>query len=112
MPKPKTPKRSVKRDTKDLDPLHFLPDGVDELTFDRGGIFIDEDADVNLIDDIEVDVDPGIPGGSGQLASPRILGIYSQDIKTQANGAQVVSVILQVSEVAGAANYEFKVARL
>ncbi len=106
----KRPQRAVKRDIKTLDPLFFLPEGVDELEFDRGGVFIDEDANVNLIDDIEVDVDPGVPGGPQQLTTPRILGIVSQTIKTQSNGAQTVTVVLDVSDVVGATNYEFKVA--
>lgn len=107
-----TQKRPVKRDTKILDPLHFLPEGVDELEFDRGGVYVDEDSETVLFDDIGVDVGPGIPGGTEQLATPRILGIVSQTVKTQANGAQTVTVVLDVTDVLGAVNYEFKVARL
>jgi hypothetical protein len=105
-------RRSVKRDKRIIDPIHHLPDGVDELEFDRGGINIDEDSQVILFDDIEVDVDPGVGGGPEQLATPRIIGIISQTIKTQPNGQQTVQVVLDVSNVPGAANYEFKVARL
>lgn len=100
-------KKSVKRTQTIISPRFFIPEGVDEFTYDEksaAGVAVD------ISDDYWLATDDAIYGDSPLV--PDILGIIEQIFRTSPYGTQVVDVVFDVEDVAGATNYEFRLVAL
>lgn len=111
--------RAVKRDTTPVDPMFFIPDGVDELYYTDHQLIqssdeTEESEDTEpFFDDTDVQVDYGDETDySDAPETPQILGIVSQTIRVNSTGNEVVDVVFEVDEVYGSTNYEFRVVKI
>jgi hypothetical protein len=94
--------RPVRQRKSSVDPMFFIPDGVDELEYREEEIFVEsseEDtiisADVYEEPEFESDTDDSdLPG------VPDIYGIFSQTLRRNSSGSQVVDVVLDVEDMA------------
>ena len=78
-----------------------IPPNVDEFVYDDN-LPNDDDGEF-VIREVE--------SGGGSLV-PEIIGIVSQDVRVAANGTQVVDVIVEVTDIPGITNYEFRVTKV
>lgn len=116
--------RAIKREPTALDPMFFIPEGVDELVYDEDLSYqantsasegdVDDDlAEVEFNDD---NVDYGSPDDvdyTDAPETPQIIGIIPpQVLRTGDSGAEVVDVILEVEDVDGVTNYELRVTKI
>jgi hypothetical protein len=105
-----------------LDPLFPIPDGL--VDYQHSDVldpsvseFMADESDSSLLEnssDIEddsyvVDDDDDEPD---EIDVPNMLTVVDQIIRTQPSGMQVVDLIVEVEDVAGAANYEFRVVKM
>ena len=106
---------AIKRTQTAVDPMFFIPDGVDELVYDDVERTLEVDEveesseeifeDYLLIDETETSSFDGPD-------TPDILGVIEQVLRTTATGAQVVDLVLDIEEIPGISKYEFKVAKI
>ncbi len=101
-------KKYVSLNVKEIDPLFFIPEGVDELAYVEENEY-DTDGVVELDEDFytEDDVDY-----SDAPATPNVLGIVSQTIKTTAAGVQLVDIVIEVEDIDNISNYDFRVTKI
>lgn len=95
-------KRPVQRKKIVVDPTFFIPDDVEDIVHDP---LYDPYQD-DLEDDAAED-----PDGVG-LTAPVVVSIVSQTLRTVKGGNQVVDVVLEVSPIEGAKEYEHRTAKL
>lgn len=91
---------SVKRTVTEIDPIFYIPDGVDELVH----------SDVNIDDtgdgaELEADND-----NDSTLNPPGTFKIISQDVHRDKSGHRVVDVVAEIETVEGA-TYEVRVTK-
>lgn len=106
-------KKSIKTGVTQLDPMFYIPEGVEELAYvEEGGVgqYLDEDSqdygDFDIPED--EDVDP-----NAELGTPEILEIISQTVRNGLRGApNVIDVVFDVSDVEGADKYEFRIVKM
>lgn len=115
-------KKPVIRDTKVVDPLFYIPKGMDgweyvakpvenetsddsiQLSPDGSGDNAPPaEADVHIIDNTKVD---------GKLRAPSTLSIVSQKIRRNPDGSAVVDIILDIEDVPGNIKYEIRVTKI
>lgn len=108
----------VQRQVTPIDPMFPIPEGTDELVYgDASGI------DPNRQQTGPVDaytgspIDPSFipePDTEGQVfvPTPEIVGIVSQQVRRAPDGTNVIDVVIEVSDVVGATNYEFRVTKI
>lgn len=107
-------KRPIKRSNSPIDPMFFIPEGVDELVYDEDLSYRANNTVSDELVEEEAGIDVGI-GDSGdsadinQLETPQIVSVVSQTIRADDTGREVVDVILEVTPSAGALSYEFLV---
>lgn len=82
-----------------------LPDTQDELP--------DPNADIDPQDDTYSDEDSELDDdvNDDELGVPSSFVIISQTVRTAPDGSQVVDVVIDVEEIPGASNYEFRVTK-
>lgn len=101
-------KRSVTRRKIEIDPMFFIPEGMDDFTYsDRNDLKPDDFADNDP--DITYDIDDG--GDSTDPQTPNILGIDSQTLRRTAAGHVLVDVVLLVEDIEGVSNYEVRITK-
>lgn len=104
--------KAIKRPVAELDPMFFIPDGVDELNYaednDTSEEIMDEatgDAEVDTYSDPPVD-DTDYP------ATPDIVSmLLPHNMRTSDTGAEVVDVVFEVDDIEGVTNYEVRVTK-
>lgn len=102
--------KSVKRTTTELDPMFFIPEGVDEFIYhDRETTY--ETSQEETGDDFFV-TDDGDADYFDGPATPEIIEVVSQTIRTTAAGNQVVDLVVEVEDLAGLSKYEFRVTKI
>lgn len=98
-------KRAVRTSRRAIDPMFFIPDGVDELVYEELERSLtgqeDEFGDNVEIDDIIIIDDDNDDDVSDLPDTPTIVGIVSQTIRTAATGNQVVDVVIEVEDIDG-----------
>lgn len=98
--------KSLKREVNSIDPMFYIPEGVDELEYSEeipSDLIVTQDDDGNFV------FTPINPTQTTYgLATPNIIGIVEQTIRTTKSGAQVVDVVIEVDEIPGA-SYEVRV---
>ena len=57
-----------------------------------------------------VDDDGGVP--REEMATPLVTGIISQTIRTSPGGNQVVDIVIEVEDIPGAINYDYRIAKV
>lgn len=103
--------KSVKRTTTELDPMFYIPEGVDEFVYDDRDFDYDASAAEESIDDSFV-VDDGDADYFDGPATPEIVEVISQTIRTTAAGNQVVDLVVEVEDLPGLSKYEFRVTKI
>lgn len=106
--------KAIKRDEIALDPMFFIPDGMDEYVYiDTEDLFLDEDGQVEeeyLDDSFLVDDDTDY---SERPGVPKILGIVPPQVfRTTLAGNQVVDIVIEVEDIPGISKYEFRVTKI
>lgn len=105
---------SVKREVTALDPMFYIPEGVDEFVYEDENSWIPivepyEEPEIYFEDTFVSEDDLNYYDGP---ETPDILGVVEQIARTDETGRQVVDVILEVEDLPGVSNYEFRVTRL
>lgn len=92
-----------RRGVSTIDPMFFIPEGVDELSYE-GDNFFDEDVslDTSTVSGPDEDEDG--------LEVPKITSITQKVRKTKA-GMDVVDVIFEVQDIEGVKDFEIRVAK-
>lgn len=111
--------KAVRPEVVEIDPLFYIPDGVDELKYRESFISSDGnlDSDDDSDDDSDVDTDAADSGiddtdYSDDPETPQILDVASQTIHVTDTGAEVVDVVFDVSDVTGYTSFELRVDKL
>lgn len=109
-------RRAVREQKDPINPVFFIPDGVDDLAYtdDAAINVVPDDIDENEFDvDIDIDTsdssDSDDPGDT--LETPQILDVFSQTVRMAPTGSEVVDVVFDVTEVMGVSNYEIRVVK-
>jgi|SRR5690606_30467008 len=122
-------KKSVARNQESIDPLFFIPDGVDELTHeepetlarplrepsddgfsdDGMGFFDDDFMDYSGVGYFDVDVDSSYEEGA--LATPTVVNVVSQTVRQTSSGMELVDVVIEVEGIGGQ-QYEMRVTKV
>jgi hypothetical protein len=117
-------KRAIANKKTLIDPIFSLPPGSEEeFAFSRDnadgelivvGDDLDEDEFTSGNDDDEDGWDDGEGDGDEHiLDTPEIIGVITpQTLRRAPGGQQVVDVVIEAEEVAGAINYEIQVSKL
>jgi hypothetical protein len=123
-------KRSTPNDKILVDPLFSIPEGAeDQFSFSREGADIEvSDETDNSLDGVSAEgvdsigyedgedtfiLDDGFSDQNGAtLDVPQNFSIISQVIRRAPGGQQVVDVVLNIPDVAGAINYEVQVTKV
>lgn len=109
--------RSAKRNEYVLDPMFQIPEGTDEFVYDENATiteeetldeFFLEDGETGSVPDDTTLIDDGGVEGVGPRA-PEAFAIVSQTLRTAPGGQQVVDLIIDVTDVPGISEYEFRV---
>lgn len=99
-----------------VNPNFFLPPGVvdaremDEEEFNLGGTKGDSGKSYGDGSAPPVDIIDAGPPGVG-LLPPFGIDILSQEVRTTASGAQVVDVIIEFADIAGATGYDLRIGK-
>lgn len=110
-------RRAVREQKDPINPVFFIPDGVEELEYsDKSVTIAADEIDENEFD-IDIDIDTSdsseSPDNEGDdLEVPQILDVFSQTIHMDATGKEVVDVVFDVTEVFGVSKYELRVVKL
>lgn len=110
----------VRRNIDVISPLFDIPDGVDEFVYDEtssGELTLSEDSfsgsegdEYDFSGDVFV-TDDDI-NYSNAPPTPAINGVIEEIVHTGPTGNQVIDVIIDVQDIEGAINYEFRVTAL
>lgn len=99
-----------------LDPMFYIPDGATEFTYgqvkDVPDIFSDDELDGSDSEYSPYDDDLGVSDGGDTPPTPSILGVVSQTITRTAAGNEVVDVVIEVDDIDGVTNYQFRISKI
>lgn len=106
--------RAVRPDTTVIDPLFFIPDGVEELQYKEGISVVPDDVDENEFEvDIDVDLSDSTETDDTDYTDapevPQVVGVISQTIRRDSAGVEVVDVVFNVTDSANGDSYEIRV---
>jgi hypothetical protein len=110
-------RRAVREQKDSINPVFFIPDGVEELEYsDRSVTVSADEIDENEFD-IDIDVDTSDSSESpdsdaDELEVPQILSVISQSMRMDSSGKEVVDVVFDVTAVSGVTSYEMRVVKL
>jgi len=99
--------KSVKRSQTNIDPRFFIPEGVDEFVY--GKTSAGDGVGSEAPDEFVLSADGG---DYEEVVTPDILGVIDQVVRTAKGGVQVVDVVLDVEDIIGASEYQFRVVSL
>lgn len=105
--------KAIRRPATEIDPMFFIPDGVDELNYTEGNSTGEE-----LVDEVSVDMDVDDYGDppvdtTETPETPDILAMVTpHSMHTSDTGAEVVDVVFEVEDIAGVTNYEVRVTKI
>lgn len=106
-------KKSVKPGVTEVDPMFFIPEGVDELVHKDTVLFEElSEEDRESGEDFGGDYAEGEEDSEDDLDTPEVLGIVSQKLRRAPGGIQVVDVVVEIAEVEGSTNYEFRIVKI
>lgn len=110
----------VQSGEKTVDPMFFIPDGVVGMEYSpaKTSAGTSDSSDTTAV--AAEGEDPGDVVASDAfgpantvdiLDTPQILSVISQTVRRSPGGNNVIDVVMEVENVAGAAGYEFRVAK-
>lgn len=106
---------AVKRTQTPVDPMFFIPDGVDELVYDDAERELDveivEEESEEIYDDVFL-VDDTETSNTEAPETPDILSVVEQVLRKTSAGNQVVDVVVEVDDIPGISKYEFRVTKI
>lgn len=107
--------RAVKPQVTEINPMFFIPEGIDELKYGDNLITVEaDDVDENEFDvDIDADDVDGVGADDGTDYSdspetPTIFGVILQTIHVDDTGSEVVDVVFDVEDVFNVDSYEIR----
>lgn len=103
--------KSVNNTQTALDPMFFIPDGVEEFVYDEKERNLETVPEEETGDDSFIISEETTNYFDGP-DTPDILGVVSQTIRTTATGNQVVDLVLEVEELPGLSKYDFRVTKI
>lgn len=104
--------RAVKRGQSVVDPMFHIPDGSDEFIYSDKKVSIDDSLDDYQEADIFFNED-GFEDYTDTPGVPDIYDIVSQTIRTNADGSQVVDVVIEVEDLqSNKSKYEIRVTKV
>jgi len=109
-------RRAVREQNEPINPVFFIPDGVDDLAYtnDAPITVTPDDIDENEFE-VDIDIDNSDPSESDDpgdsLETPQVLDVFSQTIRMASAGNEVVDVVFDITEVMGVSNYEIRVVK-
>ncbi len=99
--------------TKDIyvDPMFYVPPGVEFKTKKEvpGGTEPEDPDNLDAFTGAPGDIGGADPGPGGALATPTTFTVVEQIVRITTNGQAVVDLVVEVGDVPGATNYEFRV---
>jgi hypothetical protein len=114
--------RAVRREESVIDPMFYIPEGVDELSYNDEDTNIDVDSSDEegyVLEfsydeaDAAYDYDGEDIDYSEAPETPQILGVIPpQVIRMSASGSEVVDVILDIDGAVGVSKYEVRVTKI
>lgn len=106
---------AAKRTQTAIDPMFFIPEGVDELVYDDTERNLDveivEEESEEIYDDVFL-VDDTETSNTEAPETPDILSVIEQTLRKTASGNQVVDVVVEVDDIPGISKYEFRVTKI
>lgn len=113
------------RDKRYVDPMFYIPEGIDEDTWayreDADEITVDNE-DTSLSEeasdefgDVDSDVTIVDEGDASEDDAPMVidnLEVISQVLRRANDGSQVVDIVVEVDDIPGITNYEFRVTKV
>lgn len=112
--------KPVRTQTTEIDPMFFIPDGVDELQYGEG-IVVGENEEVDENEfEVDIDIDTSDSGEAEDDTdyangpeTPTIFGIIPpQVIHMDTAGNEVVDVVFSVEDIFDATSYEIRVTKV
>lgn len=107
---------AAKREESVVDPMFYIPEGVDELVYsESSGDESEFDNTVEtefVVEDAYIDDGSDYADYSDTPAVPEIYGVLSQTLRTTASGQQVVDLVLDVEDVDSIVKYEVRVTKI
>lgn len=110
-------RRAVREQKDQINPLFFIPDGVEELEYDDSTVDISADEidenefSVNIDIDVSGSLDSSGANDATDLEVPQVQDVFSQTIHMDASGKEVVDVVFDVTPVFGVTSYEMRVVK-
>lgn len=111
-------KRAVRRGVYTINPMFYIPEDVDELVYDDGGLnALLEVEELDESYDVSIEYDDGTQPDDSDYNStpetPQVLYLVPpQQFRMTDAGMEVVDVILEVEDVLDADKYEFRVTKI
>lgn len=105
-------KQPIKRSQSEIDPMFYIPEGVDELVYSDGAesLYLDADEEESAEESFVGEDDYGDYTEGPDV--PEIIGVVSQTLRTTAAGTQVVDLVIEVDDALGISKYETRVTKL
>lgn len=113
-------KRSVVRQTREINPMFNIPDGMDDWTH-PDELLLDEEDSLEDADDTDEDaefesdidiIDDGDDDTHDAPEVPENLVVLSQTIRRNADGSMVVDLLVEVDDVPGFVKYDIRVVKV
>ena len=116
-------KRTTPSDKVVIDPLFGIPEGAeDQFVYSEDEYFYDDETYGDLLTEeslLEIEYEDYIEYDDGYddqddlaLDTPEDFQIISQTLRRGPGGQQVVDIVIQVEDIAGATNYEIQVTKV
>lgn len=116
-------KRTTPSDKVIIDPLFAIPEGTeDQFEHSEEEVYFSEDIteqEFTYLDSLEIEYADEIDYDEGYddeddvaLETPETFNIIAQTLRRAPGGQQVVDIVVDVDDVAGATNYEIQVTKI
>lgn len=102
----------IRRETDDISPMFYVPDGVDELFYSDEQSVVDTEEDNEPVEISDTFVSEDDINHYDGPETPDIIGLTSQTVRTSNTGNQVIDVVIEVEDIPGIENYEFRVTKI
>lgn len=100
--------------TREIDQNFAVPEGLKYTTVrvpveDESS---DDDIDIQIGSHLDDSSELDEEEISGDIETPENIDIISQDVRTAPDGRQVIDVVIEVTDVVGAINYDVRITKL
>lgn len=104
---------AAKREESVIDPMFYIPEGVDELVYDEQDEFDNTtEQDEFVVTDAYIDYGSDDADYSDTPDVPDILGVVSQTLRRSPSGNHVVDLVIDVEDVDSISKYEVRLTKI